>query len=113
MTPSLLMYQPIYKWRETWPRRRTSGLHRLRRRTVVRPHSVGPNEPRKDGYVNITHIPWVREHIAPHSGWEAMPGEACRRIEEYYEKLLELQGRPSMLRTARSFYAQDSSLFPR
>ncbi|WHO79661.1 hypothetical protein [Rhizobium leguminosarum] len=43
---------------------------------------------------NITHIPWVREHIAPHSGWEAMSREACRRVEELYEKLLELHGRP-------------------
>ncbi|TBC89962.1 hypothetical protein ELH21_30865 (plasmid) [Rhizobium leguminosarum] len=28
-----------------------------------------------------------------HSGWEATSREACRRVEEHYEKLLELHGR--------------------
>jgi hypothetical protein len=36
---------------------------------------------------------WVREHIVPHSGWEAMSRDACRRVEEHYEKLKGLHGR--------------------
>ncbi|MHC2573954.1 hypothetical protein ACVMH6_006282 [Rhizobium leguminosarum] len=42
---------------------------------------------------NITHIPWVRKQIVPHSGWEETTREACRRVEEHYEKLKAMRGR--------------------
>ncbi|MGX9988812.1 hypothetical protein ACS4RR_006195 [Rhizobium sp. Z1P35] len=90
------VYQPIYKWRETWPgggQQDFSGFDGEQSfgRIQLDQTSLG-----KVGMWkwNITHIPWVREHIMPHSGWAETSREACRMVEQHYEKLLELHGRP-------------------
>jgi len=37
-------------------------------------------------------LPWSRQHIVVHSVWEESSRQACRKVEEHYEKLLELHG---------------------
>ncbi|WP_027687045.1 hypothetical protein [Rhizobium leguminosarum] len=90
------VYQPIYKWREIWPGEGHQDFTGFDGEQSFGRIQLDQTSHGKMGMWkwNITHIPWVREHIARHSGWEAMSREACRRVEEYYEKLLELLGRP-------------------
>lgn len=88
-------YQPIYKWRQTWPGEGYQDFTGLDGEQSFGRIQLDQTSHGKMGMWkwNITHIPWVREHTAPHSGWETTSREACRRVEEHYEKLLELHGR--------------------
>ncbi|TBE49226.1 hypothetical protein ELH06_08650 [Rhizobium ruizarguesonis] len=88
-------YQPIYKWRETWPGEGHQDFSGFDGEQSFGRIQLDQTSHGKMGMWkwNITHVPWVREHIVPHSGWEATSREACRRVEEQYEKLLELHGR--------------------
>lgn len=35
----------------------------------------------------------VRQRVTPHQGFEAEPREAMRRVEQYYHRLMRLNGR--------------------
>ncbi|MGO7015936.1 hypothetical protein [Rhizobium leguminosarum] len=89
------VYQPRYKWRETWP---GEGYQEFTGFDGDQSFGRIQQDQTSLGKVgmwkwNITHIPWVRKQIVPHSGWEAMSREASRRVEEHYEKLKGLHGR--------------------
>jgi hypothetical protein len=41
----------------------------------------------------INYIPWCRQTITPHHGWEPKMSEAIRQVEELYDRLKQLHGR--------------------
>ncbi|TAV99943.1 hypothetical protein ELI24_16920 [Rhizobium ruizarguesonis] len=94
------VYQPRYKWRETWPGEGHQDFSGFDGEQSFGRIQLDQTSHSKIGMWkwNATHVPWVREHIVPHSGWETTSREACRRVEEHYEKLLELHGRPKRVR---------------
>ncbi len=52
-----------------------------------------PGGPTKDLWRwSISHIHGVRKHIQPHNGWETTPRLAAQRVEDTYERLMELNG---------------------
>nr|WP_246799888.1 hypothetical protein [Rhizobium indicum] len=67
------VYQPLYKWRETWPGEGHQDFTGFDGEQSFGRIQLDQASHGKMGMWkwNITHIPWVREHIAPHSGWEA------------------------------------------
>ncbi|WP_427146969.1 hypothetical protein [Rhizobium leguminosarum] len=88
-------YQPVYKWRETWPgegRQDFSGFDGEQSFGRIQLDNLTSSRLGMWKW-NITHIPWVRKQIVPHSGWEETTREACRRVEEHYEKLKAMRGR--------------------
>ncbi|MBY3257045.1 hypothetical protein HFO09_23105 [Rhizobium laguerreae] len=95
-------YQPEYKWRPTWPGETNREGKPLQDFTGFDGEQsfgriqVDEVTTSKLGMWkwNATHVPWVRKRITPHGGWEATSREACRKVEEHYEKLMELHGRP-------------------
>ncbi|WP_245384558.1 hypothetical protein [Rhizobium leguminosarum] len=89
-------YQPKYKWRETWPgegHQDFAGFDGEQSFGRIQLDTLTSSRLGMWKW-NATHVPWVREHIAPHSGWETTSREACRKVEEHYETLLESHGRP-------------------
>lgn len=88
-------YQPIYKWRETWPGEGHQDFSSFDGDQSFGRIQVDEVTTSKLGMWkwNVTRIPWVREHIVPHSGWEETAREACRTVEEHYEKLKAAHGR--------------------
>ena len=88
-------YQPKYRWKETWP-----GEGHQDFQAFEGNQSFGRIQLDKTSgsYIgkwkwNITHIPWVRKHPMPHSGWEETAREASRAVEELYERLKVDHGR--------------------
>ncbi|TBB27355.1 hypothetical protein ELH48_09435 [Rhizobium ruizarguesonis] len=88
-------YRPLYKWRETWLGEGHQDFSGFDEEQSFGRIQLDQTSHTKMGMWkwNATHVPWVRQHIVPHSGWEATSREACRRVEEHYEKLLALHGR--------------------
>ncbi|NKK33416.1 hypothetical protein E0H71_15805 [Rhizobium leguminosarum bv. viciae] len=88
-------YHPVYKWRETWPgegHQDFSGFDG--EQSFGRIHLDNLISSRLGMWKwNATDVPWAREHLLPHSGWEATSREACRRVEEHYGKLKALHRR--------------------
>ncbi|WP_313906210.1 hypothetical protein [Rhizobium leguminosarum] len=89
------VYQPRYKWREIWPGEGHQDFSGFDGEQPFGRIQLDQTSHSKMGMWkwNATHVPWVREHIVPHSGWETTSREACRRVEEHYQKLKELHGR--------------------
>jgi hypothetical protein len=94
-------YKPKHKWRPTWPGESNREGKPLQDFTGFDgEQSFGRIQLDQTSHGkmgmwkwNATHVPRVREHIAPHSGWEATSREACRKVEEHYGKLKELHQR--------------------
>ncbi|MGO6985050.1 hypothetical protein [Rhizobium leguminosarum] len=88
-------YQPIYTWRETWPgegHQDFSGFDGDQSFGRVELENAADLKPGLWKW-NATHLPWVRKEIMPRSGSEQTSREACRRVEEHYEKLKAVHGR--------------------
>ncbi|MFW8644401.1 hypothetical protein ACOJBO_25685 [Rhizobium beringeri] len=87
-------YKPLYTWRQTWPGEGFQDFTGFDGEQSFGRIQLDQTSHNKTGLWKWNaHIPWVRDHIVPHSGWEATSREACRRVEEYYDKLRALHGR--------------------
>jgi hypothetical protein len=92
----MTQYQPKYKWRRTkidandvptdtdW-----SGYDGeiVIGRIQLQPHGL-----KKDQWMWAAQGPRTRKRLLPHQGYEAEGREAMRKVEEYYDRLLEHNG---------------------
>lgn len=85
-------YSPRYKWRETWPGESHQDYVALDGELSFGRIQLDKTSHMKIGLWkwNITHIPWVKKHLTPHSGWAPDAREAARHVEELYQQLREL-----------------------
>ncbi|RWY68280.1 hypothetical protein EHI48_30090 [Rhizobium sp. WSM1325] len=89
-------YQPIYTWRQTWPGEGYQDFTGFDGEESFGRVQLDQMSHGRTGMWkwDVTHPPWIRQYIVPHTGWEETAREACRRVEELYHKLLELHDRP-------------------
>ncbi|MBB3135334.1 hypothetical protein FHS26_003079 [Rhizobium pisi] len=73
-------YQPIYTWRQAWPGEGYQDFTGYDGEQSFGRIQLDQTNHGKAGMWkwNATPLPWVREHIAPNSGWEETSREACR-----------------------------------
>ncbi|WP_455874550.1 hypothetical protein [Rhizobium yanglingense] len=88
-------YQPKYKWRETWPGEDHQDFVSLDGDLqFVRIYlDLTSGSRARQWRWAINTIPWQRQNILPHNGWEPTAREASRKVEELYEQIKWLHGR--------------------